>query len=83
MPGLQSLFESGRCAVVANVGPLIEPVTKEQYQQRTARLPPQLFSHNTSRTNGTRWAAPIVENGLGRSHRGPARLSKHPVSNSR
>jgi len=46
MPGVQSLFESGRCAVVANVGPLIEPVTKEQYQQGTARLPPQLFSHN-------------------------------------
>lgn len=45
MPGLQSLFESGRCAVVANVGPLIEPVTKQQYQQRTARLPLQLFSH--------------------------------------
>lgn len=46
MPGLQTLFESGRCAVVANVGPLIEPVTKEQYQQGTARLPPRLFSHN-------------------------------------
>ena len=45
MPGLQSLFQTGRCAVLANVGPLIEPVTKEQYQQRTARLPLQLFSH--------------------------------------
>ena len=47
MPGLQSLFESGRCAVVANVGPLVERVTKEQYLQRTARLPLQLFSHRS------------------------------------
>jgi uncharacterized protein (DUF1501 family) len=49
MPGLQSLFESGRCAVIANVGPLIEPVTREQYEQGTARLPPELFSHNSQR----------------------------------
>jgi len=40
------LFETGRCAIVANIGPLIEPVTLEQYQQGTVRLPPQLFSHN-------------------------------------
>jgi uncharacterized protein (DUF1501 family) len=46
MPGLQILFETARCAVVTNVGPLLEPVTLEQYRQRTARLPPQLFSHN-------------------------------------
>jgi uncharacterized protein (DUF1501 family) len=46
MPGVRSLFDSGRCAVVANVGPLVEPTTKQQYQQRTVQLPPQLFSHN-------------------------------------
>jgi len=46
MPGVQSLFETGRCAVIANVGPLIEPVTFEQYQQGSVSLPPQLFSHN-------------------------------------
>jgi uncharacterized protein (DUF1501 family) len=46
MPGLQSLFESGHCAVVANLGPLFEPVTLEQYQQGSVALPPQLFSHN-------------------------------------
>jgi uncharacterized protein (DUF1501 family) len=49
MPGLRSLFDAGRCAVVANVGPLIAPVTKEQYVQRTVPLPPQLFSHNDQR----------------------------------
>jgi uncharacterized protein (DUF1501 family) len=46
MTGLASLFESARCAVVANVGPLIAPTTKAQYQTGSVPLPPQLFSHN-------------------------------------
>jgi len=46
MQGVASLFESARCAVVANVGPLIVPTTKTQYQAGTVPLPPQLFSHN-------------------------------------
>ncbi|WP_395789378.1 DUF1501 domain-containing protein [Aquimonas sp.] len=43
---LRSLFESGRCAIVANVGPLIEPVTRTSFQNGSARVPPQLFSHS-------------------------------------
>ena len=43
---LQSLFEAGDAAVIANVGPLVAPVTKEQYLSGAASLPPQLFSHN-------------------------------------
>jgi len=46
MQGVASLFESGRCAVVANVGPLLQPTTKSQYQAGSVPLPPQLFSHN-------------------------------------
>ena len=46
MTGIASLFESARCAVVANVGPLIVPTTKAQYQAGAVPLPPQLFSHN-------------------------------------
>jgi uncharacterized protein (DUF1501 family) len=46
MPGLQALFEQEHAAFVANVGPLIEPTTKTQYQNRSIALPPQLFSHN-------------------------------------
>jgi uncharacterized protein (DUF1501 family) len=46
MQGVASLFETARCAVVANVGPLIAPTTKTQYQQKSVPLPPQLFSHN-------------------------------------
>ncbi|HEX7769304.1 MAG TPA: DUF1501 domain-containing protein, partial [Dokdonella sp.] len=44
--GLQELFEDGQLALLANVGALLEPVTRDAYDQRTARLPPQLFSHN-------------------------------------
>jgi uncharacterized protein (DUF1501 family) len=46
MAGLASLFESGRCAVIPNVGPLITPTTLEQYRAKSVPLPPQLFSHN-------------------------------------
>jgi uncharacterized protein (DUF1501 family) len=46
MPGLQTLFNTGRAAVVANVGPLIRPTTKAQYRTAGWELPPQLFSHN-------------------------------------
>lgn len=46
MPGLQALFESGAAAFVSNVGPLIEPTTKDQFMQGSVQLPPQLFSHN-------------------------------------
>jgi uncharacterized protein (DUF1501 family) len=46
MPGVRDLFQAGHLAVMANIGPLIEPTTKQQYQQQSVRLPPQLFSHN-------------------------------------
>lgn len=46
MPGIRDLFEAGRAAVIANVGPLIQPTTRDQYLNRTVPVPPQLFSHN-------------------------------------
>lgn len=46
MPGLQALFDTGAAAFVANVGPLIEPTTRDQFMQGSVALPPQLFSHN-------------------------------------
>jgi uncharacterized protein (DUF1501 family) len=46
MVGLQTLFNTGKAAVLANVGPLIRPTTKAQYQTPGWDLPPQLFSHN-------------------------------------
>ena len=49
MTGLASLFNSGQAAVQLNVGPLVVPLTKTQYNSadRAAYpLPPKLFSHN-------------------------------------
>jgi uncharacterized protein (DUF1501 family) len=49
MTGLAGLFNAGHAAVQLNVGPLVKPTTRAQYNSanRTLNpLPPQLFSHN-------------------------------------
>jgi uncharacterized protein (DUF1501 family) len=46
VPDLHSLFGSGKAALLANVGTLVYPTTKTQYQRATVPLPPQLFSHS-------------------------------------
>jgi uncharacterized protein (DUF1501 family) len=46
MTGLVSQFNAGRVAVVPNVGTLVEPMTRADWNARTKRTPPQLFSHN-------------------------------------
>jgi len=42
---LYDLYNEGRMGFVANVGTLIEPTTKELYENKAVRLPSQLFSH--------------------------------------
>jgi len=44
-PELQTLFGSGKLALVANVGSLLYPMTKTQFKNSTVQRPPQLFSH--------------------------------------
>jgi uncharacterized protein (DUF1501 family) len=46
MSDVQLLFESNRAAFINNVGPLIEPTTRDQFLNQSVLLPPQLFSHN-------------------------------------
>lgn len=46
MPEMQSLFNQGRLAVLANNGPLVEPLTRTTYQNGTGKKPLQLFSHS-------------------------------------
>lgn len=43
---LKNLFDAGRAAIVANVGPLIAPMTRAQYDNGSVPRPPKLFSHN-------------------------------------
>lgn len=45
MTEMQTLFNQGKCAVLCNSGPLVEPLTKAQYQG-SGKKPLQLFSHS-------------------------------------
>ena len=57
MPEIASLYNAGNAAVIANVGMLVQPTTKQIFQnQNLAQLPAQLFSHS-DQTN--QWQAAI------------------------
>jgi uncharacterized protein (DUF1501 family) len=45
LAGLQSLWNSGHLAIIANVGTLVQPLTKAQYLLTTSVKPESLFSH--------------------------------------
>ena len=74
MPELQTLFNTDqRLAIVANVGTLIEPTTAAQYQNGTAHLPPQLFSHDDQQVEWqTSWPDAPSRSGWGGRSRRPA-----------
>jgi uncharacterized protein (DUF1501 family) len=46
LAALHPLFAQQRMAVVCNVGPLVEPLTRDLYQNRPDLRPPNLFSHS-------------------------------------
>lgn len=46
MMEMRDLFNAGRLAVLCNMGPLVEPLTKTTYQNGTGKKPLQLFSHS-------------------------------------
>lgn len=48
MGNMQSMFNNGDLAFVANIGTLVQPITRSQYitVPRTVPVPPQLFSHS-------------------------------------
>ncbi|MEM8800401.1 MAG: DUF1501 domain-containing protein [Pseudomonadota bacterium] len=58
LSGMHSLFEAGNAAIIGNVGPLIEPVTRQQMSDNSVSLPPRLFSHNDQQST---WMALGVE----------------------
>jgi len=45
MTNMQNLFQSGDLAFISNIGTLVEPLSREQYEQGTAGMPLGLFSH--------------------------------------
>jgi uncharacterized protein (DUF1501 family) len=46
IPSFKSLYDAGKVAVICNVGTLIQPMTKAQYQSSPSLRPDQLFSHS-------------------------------------
>ncbi len=57
MPELAQLMAEKKAAVVANIGTLVEPMTKASFKDRSARRPPFLFAHNhQQRAQETGWA---------------------------
>lgn len=50
--GIHELYGMGKLAVVTNVGTLVRPLTKTQYQSSSFQKPYQLFSHSDQVTQG-------------------------------
>jgi uncharacterized protein (DUF1501 family) len=46
LSGLVPIFDASKMAVILNIGTLIGPTTKAQYNAKSVPLPPKLFSHN-------------------------------------
>ena len=55
---LLPIWQAGRLAVAANVGPLIVPTTKQQIRDRSVPLPANLMSHNDQTST---WQAGATE----------------------
>jgi len=70
--GIHELWGLGKLAILPNVGTLVRPLTKTQFQSSQFQKPYQLFSHsdqqnqaqtsNSSSTSFTGWAGRIADN---------------------
>ncbi|GAA5070820.1 DUF1501 domain-containing protein [Lysobacter panacisoli] len=68
---MKPLFDAGELAFLANIGPLVEPLTKDDVTRRLKRLPPYLYSHNdqqklwmrghTNRNGTTGWGGLLAD----------------------
>ncbi len=87
LPGMQRLWSTGKLAVVANVGALVQPLTKAQYLSTNAQKPASLFSHidqqhemqasNASTASSTGWGGRLSDqfNALNAGARIPPMIS--------
>jgi uncharacterized protein (DUF1501 family) len=57
MPGIQNLYNSGKVAFVANMGTLVTPTSKTQYQGHSVTVPTSLFSHSDQQNQAQTAAA--------------------------
>lgn len=62
---LRTWYESGRAAVLANVGTLVRPVTKAEYQAGSGSVPAKLYSHNDQQSTWQSLAPEGASSGWG------------------
>ena len=46
LAGIRALWDAGKAAAVCNIGPLVEPLNRSEYINRSRRIPLNLFSHS-------------------------------------
>lgn len=64
LKSIASYFNQGKACLLTNIGTLLEPVTKDQYDQNKGRFPIGLFSHSDQ---SNQWQTAIADN---RSNKG-------------
>lgn len=67
MKNIASLFNQGKAAMITNVGTLLEPITKTQYEQNKGRTPLGLFSHSDQ---ANQWQTAVSDNRLNKGWAG-------------
>ena len=59
LKAVASYFNQGKAAMLTNIGTLLEPITKVQYEQNKGRVPLGLFSHSDQ---SNQWQTAISDN---------------------
>lgn len=62
---LMPLFDSGKLGVLMNIGTLIQPTTKAQWNAKSVKLPAKLFSHNDQQSTWQSSAPEGAKSGWG------------------
>jgi uncharacterized protein (DUF1501 family) len=55
---LQRLFNQKKAAILANVGMLVRPISRDEYRQRSVPLPSNLFSHSDQQVQ---WQSAVTD----------------------
>ena len=67
LTNLKQTYEDGDMSLFANVGTLIEPLTREEFRSKSKRIPPNLGSHSPDE-DGTKCPCWIPVQGYPRAH---------------
>lgn len=65
MAPLKAVYDQGKAAVLANIGPLMVPTTMAQYRARSVPMPMGLFSHNDQQSTWQSFGAEGTRVGWG------------------